>query len=491
MRWTAALTIFLLVPVAVSETQDMAQFTYSGGSEVTGAIAGSCDDGQFELPSKRPTTLSLDLVQGELIRVERWVNATYVQPHPDAIPVQVSHSEERREHPISLYPGPLEIEFGPEARMRWRGDSDLFRFRIDASHLTTREVFEEYHGPTRYVESDQDAYELAAKVRFNIYEEARVKTADGSIHEVPPYHQTPSWTGPDKNVSYRTDVYTFGLFSGHVDTIRLQSNQVRLTCRHLELDVRGGGLFHDATGTLGQGTETIRFDHQELATAGEFSLSESVSEGSEARWGVSATAQGNFEALGVDYRNVPLPSLPPADLARVGLLALLIAAAATVASQFSRFIGIFYTRVGVDKALDNAVRSLIHDSAQQRPGLILKDMVATTGKSYGVIRHHARVLEHLGLVRTVRHGRAVHLFPADASKPKAARDMAWNRDGALRFLVSRVGVQGLPMAEALRAVQAQFGFSKMGAWKVVRRSQQFGWVERDERPEGVWLRTRE
>jgi predicted transcriptional regulator len=149
-----------------------------------------------------------------------------------------------------------------------------------------------------------------------------------------------------------------------------------------------------------------------------------------------------------------------------------------------------YSRVPRDRALEHPVRRAIYDEAQSNPGRNLREFVDLTGRPYGVVRHHVHLMQRLELLRTVRHGTALHVFPIEYTTPRAKADLLARTDPAMLELVRHTRTQPAPMSQLLATIQESFGLSRMGSWKVLRRAELAGLVERGRTDDGMLVRAR-
>lgn len=197
---------------------------------------------------------------------------------------------------------------------------------------------------------------------------------------------------------------------------------------------------------------------------------------SAARWRV----QGEATFVGVDgfpvagNRTAHLPAAVASAAAALTLLALLFA----LLRALPAVLGLFYSRLTPERLLAHPVRSVIVQVVDEQPGVILRDLVAVTGRSYGVVRHHARVLRSAGRVKILARGKAVHLYPPHHSLPLARRLLLLEVDAHVRFLVERVRGGPQPQARLVQELQRALGIHRTNAWRAVRRALEAGLLHR-------------
>ncbi len=343
-------------------------------------------------------------------------------------------------------------------------------------------------GWSRALTVDDDAVTASGDVGFLLME-ARVEWPGGSV-ALPPHHQQEA-RGLDASpaVAERTWIETHAWLRLENATFEVPPSAT-LYCDALTLEGDGVVTYRDAQGAARVDGRDVSFVRNELTVGGSLASQERLDveagpTGEEA-W-PHGRASGAFTALGLDFETVVAKPTAAPDLARIGFWALLGGLLLAVASQFSRLVGLFYTRLDESNALHHPLRRRILGLVQERPGLIQLDVVAATGQPRGVVRHHTQVLETVGLVRSLRAGKETHLYPRGVNLDQEKRSLVLARDAAARFLVDRVQAGPVARWRAGRDLMDRFGVSRMGAWKMIRRAVAAGLVRAQATSQGEVL----
>ncbi len=517
VRVTFALVSLILlagVPGVVAEAgTDRLEYRYAAGFAATGQFEGECEAAGFRLPEATPGRLRVHHGGGQIVVSEARVNYTVwaesrVEWHGGTVRFT--------SHPLP--PGVLDVAWD-----RWghvhgyrpaEGSSDVLRaplvgrqwdagpsvryaptgpayFVPDAEAGVRRIVDPIIEGPLRSVRTDATNVTLegvlgvrAMQARFEqgtevlelpVHERAELRDG-GGLHPV---------------VSERVWIEVHADAFLQNATLVLPQDEAELYCSGLAWGGEGSVHFRNANGQARVDLDDVAFNVKELTVAGRFESQEAMEVAADAT-GEQAVARGqatgDFSALGLDFQSVLVkPTTAPA-LVQVGFWALAGALLLASLSQFSRLVGLFYTRLDESTALKHPLRKQLLDVVRQRPGLLHNDAVAATGQPRGVVRHHLRVLETVGLLRSLRTGKEIHLYPRGANLDQEKKSLLLEKDAPVRFLVERARAAPLVRAAASQDLRTQFTMSRMGAWKAIRRAVEAGLLRTEPTRQGDVLR---
>lgn len=100
-----------------------------------------------------------------------------------------------------------------------------------------------------------------------------------------------------------------------------------------------------------------------------------------------------------------------------------------------------YAKVSKDKALDNPKREEIHELVQAEPGLTVVEIRKRLALGHGTVMFHLATLEHVGILSSVRVGRARQWFGAGQMNHSAREQMAVLRHAAIRRVHEAIGAE--------------------------------------------------
>lgn len=137
-----------------------------------------------------------------------------------------------------------------------------------------------------------------------------------------------------------------------------------------------------------------------------------------------------------------LPHVPIYDASLLWFVALIAAAALGVGAVLA------YTRITRARVLDHPRRRSIMDIVNARPGIGARTLRTMTEMAVGSFQHHVRSLEQARLLRIVRDGRSVRLWPP-GPRLSARERMAPRRSRILAALQSSPWLSTPQVAEAV------------------------------------------
>lgn len=522
--WALALALLLgisLVPSAAADAPvGVAEFTHANGWDASGDLHFECQVRGFRFHENTPVEFRIESPRGTLQVYETWLNRSSVYG-PVAFVYDYTVQQNVRSYEIPA--GPLAVSWPKDGRGVARDaggpktggilgaefdaaraslgapvdrvktgfyaphkvDADIVWLEGDIQRLGRRVIVDE--AP---VQGHGDLYLLAWQATFEMGSGFRV--------QLPPFRQELARTGFEE-ANVRTLLLTHASLRVPNARIEFPPGVAEPVCAGLDATIRGAATFHDAVGDVAAGSHRLDFRRQEFTLAGAFDLSERLEENAykvdpnsgAVTDGISRSrATGQFEAVGLDFALVATPAWDARHLvAQASVAAVVLVVLGWVATQAGRFLGFYYTRLAPQRVLDHPTRFALAALVAQEPGLILRDLVRTTGRPYGVVRHHARVLEAAGRVKLLRLGRAIHLYPSEESLVGARRRILLVQDAPVRCLVDFVA-RGPASPAALQAeVRRALGLSRMGAWKALRRAVAARLVERVDSSNGTLLCT--
>lgn len=486
--------------------EDVVRLNYRLGAEFVGRLEGYCQAAGFAVAGPAPPNLRIASTGGVLTVFRTWANETQVAPlqRYTLPPEDELHQDSTR---YALAAGVIQIAWRTGGRgVADAGEAaDAIEVEYATQRLLVRPVSlapgeglayptdvgdEVAHvptgltGPARMVEFDGTTATARGPLVLR-FDAARVRGPEGIDVELPEYRQVQQEVGAAELAARTTVLYTHARLELHETHFEFNPQNFQVACRGLQAELEGGMILHGARGWIQRGADAFPFEEKDLALSGHFRLGETLNPHPAEQprsewWRVEATARGRVDAATLDFQPLALaPREAGGRPVEAGLIALIAAAFVGVASQWSRLVGLFYSRFTDGGALRHPTRTLLLRLAGERPGLILRDAVAQTGRPYGVVRHHVRVLETVGLVHTLRVGKALHVYPRGHSLAVARRSHRLEHDGPVRFLVERAATGPLDRRSAARELRARFGLSRMGAWKAVRRGLACGLVRAD------------
>lgn len=333
-----------------------------------------------------------------------------------------------------------------------------------------------FGGPSARIRTDE-ATTVATGGMTAMMDGATMSLEDGDHISLPTFRELVSFSGVPGVATIENYVYTYATLEIRHGSVRVDATRSDLFCSEVRGEITGGIAFRTAQGTFNDRGHNLSFGPRELAVAGDFHF---VEEGkrSESEGGPVVSdfrAVGDFSAISLDYTIVPAPA-PAKSIVPVALATILLGILIAVGTQFSRFVGLFYTRFHESTALRHPTRAMLMQMTADKPGFILKDVVTTTGRPYSVVRHHTRILETVGLVKTLRIGHALHVYPAKASLVEGRKQLMLEHDEPAKFVIELIRTGVTDAAELRRQVGIQFLLTRMGAWKVVKRVETAGFL---------------
>jgi hypothetical protein len=507
----AILSILATVPGSIANgPRDAAEFTYAHGLQASGTLAGECALAGVRFPANEPRAVTFHTRGATLAVYETRLNVTQLH---GPVPTGWTHVEGQTATRHELPQGQLIVHAPPGSHVT------LTHKALDETKPSMRALVQGATWSTgapdkwfavatgydhRYIEnrsghlvlSPQSVPGPAFTLRpgpgpyavsgdgFVKMDSTRVTATDFDL-TLPPLRRVVHEVALPL-LTRQTVLETFAVLTLDGFETSLSGARTEPICQALTWTGTGSVLYRTAAGWAARGSERHDFDRKEFVLNGTLQGHETaVAADSQpgAPVYMRGRAEGQFQAIGLDFALVSAPTLD-LPLKRLGLVAVALAAAAWAASNVPRFVALFYTRVGVDRALTHPVRAQLHDAAHARPGLILKDFVQVSGRAYAVVRHHVDVLERVGLLRTLRHGSQLHVYPAQANLREARRALTRAGDAPAAFLADWAGPTGRSTRDAVRLLRERFGLSRVGAWKVVWRAERAGLVVRRDGPEG-------
>lgn len=252
----------------------------------------------------------------------------------------------------------------------------------------------------------------------------------------------------------------------------------QLVCGTMSGTVNGSLSANQASGKARSESQSLQFEDRVLTLTGAFGLHETPrNEGSRNAVGwVDADARGSISNLGLDFSAVSSDDDWVTTTAAMGVATALAILLLLLVKNAGVLLGAFYSRVGLDRALENSNRGRIYEAVLQEPGVDLSRLSEYTQSHLTTVTYHVHVLKRVGLVRTVRHGRSIRVVP-DGDRRKV-RDVVVARDEHLAFVQGLASGDRVALRDVVGRVRTRFGVSRQGAYQIVDRAVVQGVVQK-------------
>jgi predicted transcriptional regulator len=444
----------------------------------------------------------VDTSSASLRLVHTWVNSTWLAPE-GGHPVLVQQEAEQDEVALGQWGGPTDLRWdaGGVVRIReFEQDSGAkpLSLSFDARTLQlgpsqSRTYFGNewvsdaagvhyslatVSGWTRSVDWTGGSTTASGDARFFL-ENVDV-TSEGKSWTLPNGHERTSSQLP--GLLQATDHYIHGFLDARDVAMTFPEGSVGF-CNEATWTVDGHLTAFDASGSVNALGRTIPFHERELTLVGHFVLlDEAPREAAGDAWSapVPAQAQGNIEALGIDFHQVASqPMSAPVVLgvtAGLGLLALVA-------------LGAFlYTRLTDDGVLDTDGRRRIFEAIQANPGIGFGPLVRLVSASPSNTRYHLERLQRHGRIQIVQIGAHFHYVPKPADPHHARKQALVTADEPLRQLLSTLDGQERLATDLVAELRLNAGLSRSGSWKVLNRAEREGLIERRKESGRLFVR---
>lgn len=253
-------------------------------------------------------------------------------------------------------------------------------------------------------------------------------------------------------------------------------------CRTVHARIGGLLTVEGASGTLPTTTGPQTVAQRAITLSGDFSLEETpptqaVVSGASGR--MQARADGDVGLVAVDFAKVASAPVSKAVVA-ASLAAALLVAALAVARYAGTFVGLFYSRVGREGALDNRNREIVYEAVLHNPGVDFSTLAQITAMNRRTVAYHVQVLTRVNLVGTRRHGRSRRLLPSHMTGQSSVASVLAARDPRYAQLVEALRAGPLSTSELVRRLQERLGLRRRAAYYVIERAIGHGIVSRSD-----------
>jgi predicted transcriptional regulator len=225
--------------------------------------------------------------------------------------------------------------------------------------------------------------------------------------------------------------------------------------------------FDDAVGRVASSTVDRRYANEPAHLRGTLLLSaeraEPTSQGSRRTVHVEGVADGF--APSADSAQVASPFQVP----WAGVAAAAAGFAALLALLWKPLAALF-TRLRKDDLLEQASRRRIFETIHANPGVTVVALVHLVGQSRASVRHHLRILQGHGRVRSFKAGGAWRFVASDLDLARTRIHVVQALDPKLRELRLRVRPEGTNARHLVEGLQRDLGLSRSGGWHLVGRA---------------------
>lgn len=523
LAWFSTILVFVAASGHASgdPLEGRAEFTYLHGFEASGGIEGTCQAAGFRFDTHTPGSVEVPAQAFALVLLETWRNSTILEV--DGLYRHEALVEATRSvTTVPVEEGPLRLEWPAGAHLYLTQDhhdhgapsetEKPLTTQLSATRLTSTTPQRAHtagpgyyyveredllwrlqsgiSGPSRWVQTNQDEVRISGD-GFFLMDGLKIN-GPGFELDLPEYRQheriaeTPG--------SYISSIlHTHAILQVRGIDLQIGTDQGDLACGAMHWSAEGSVTYRQSTGAVIQGENTATFRNQQFSLEGGFSSEETII-GETQPWGqryeVEAVAEGLFVS-GADYRLLTesghegwsLPAKVTGAAAILGLLAAMW--------RFGPYlVSILFTRVAKEEALDHPLRAALETSAREAPGTPFAHILDETGTSYSTIRHHALLMQKLGLISLHRIGREVCLFPPGTPRSRAMRHVAL-RKAPVRYLVENVKQERRLMKAVRAQLQQEFERGPSWATRVVAEAEKCGLVVRERTNDGVVLCVKE
>jgi DNA-binding transcriptional ArsR family regulator len=498
----------LLAPGALSvpAAPDRAEYSYAGGSLLSGDIAGNCEAHAILFPDRAPGKLLFRSFGGMLHHyVTEW-NYTAIRPYREnRLETVLDARQWHTEHVVPAGRG--EITWDARGASRIFGehwpmlDLDVpvvpFTLDFDATTLRSGPVTNQFITGMYYLEYWNTIYTYEGGVdqwaryvhlgggetrghgNVTVYLEA-ARTDVGAFSYALPDRRENVTKIENEAFGYYTVRFHNAYLRLQNATFSLGTSPPKAICGDLRVHADGSLLAYQAAGRVSRQVGAQTFQRRELSLAGAFDLADSPHEpGANSPARAEAKAEGRFTAVGLDFAPLPPEGSYPA-LLKIGLWTALLAALATGATWFHKSAWWLFTRLERDRLLDLRARNVILDAIRASGSVTMPQLQEATGLGRSTLRYHLYVLDRHRLVRAEQR-RGLKAFTLREGRP-SVQSAAWP---AIR---SRVSDGPMRLADLIRDLSRDKRYSRFGAWKVVRRAAEDGEIVLDRKGRGVWVR---
>jgi predicted transcriptional regulator len=475
---------------AASTRAEPVSFRHDLGAYFDGRIRAHCEQGGLVFDGP-PPALAFEGARGSLRLVEVRVRELWGAP-VTGTPILLDRDVERNETRAVLAPGTVTVTPGRAAQVGLVGGPS-FAAELAATSLRTEPVLRTQpagrwwnltaagwaeapftvHGWTQRIALSGGDVRSSGPMTVYVTG-ASVSDGRGTV-DVPAYEEK---TVEDHQAAARTNyVFRYAFLDFSDARLHVQADTIRPVCGRLDLDLMGNATFHRATGT---GPGLGAFNGRELDLAGELRMEEDADgqEDGSAR----TTVTGNVLAAGLDH--VAVPVRPPGAafpapliaVAGLGLLAVIWKAAAAL-----------FTRLVPDRLLAVDARRRIEEAILARPGASRPELVRVSDENLSTVRYHLRVLQRHGRVRAFMLRGRWRYAPARADVHHLTTELT-SSDPRTQRLLEHLRAAALPAHRLVELLRHEWGLSRSGVWRLVRRAVGEGLVVKERRGREVLLR---
>ncbi len=505
------LLVVALPVTATSGESVVAEFNYAGPASLDGQFVGSCEGNGVYLAPGVPRSLLVESGGGSLTVVHTRVNYTIVSP--EASPAYMPDADNQWSEQIDVPAGAARIQVGPTGIVtvvppfdgREFGQPFAVSIVLDSADFSSVREGIRTPGEFFWVASEPGAKphiqdftfprpdrtvsfdgEATAEGTLLLYlREATVTFREERLRLEP-------WTVEEFNattpaIARRTVIFNDAFLE--LDDARLVApSDAQIVCGGSEGRIEGAFVADRATGRATGAGKDVTFEEKVLSMEGTFVLEERPETSSTGQDVVRSRAEGSIAVLGVDFAPALTSPSPILESATTVALWLLVMGAVLLGlKNLGTFVGAFYSRFGRDRVLDNPSRDLVYQAVMQNPGIALSRLTQVTPYHLSTVTYHVRVLQRVGLIGTLRHGRSIRVLPrtmmTSATLPRLKQ--VW--DPRIAFVVDQVHAEPKALKQVVQTLSANFAITAQASYAIVKGAVEANLVRRTGSGKGVMV----
>lgn len=178
----------------------------------------------------------------------------------------------------------------------------------------------------------------------------------------------------------------------------------------------------------------------------------------------------------------------PSFMAVLGIASVAGLLLAGLATFLWKPVASLFTRLRKDELLEQPSRRLVFDAIQANRGITMPDLVTLTGLERASLRHHLRILEVHGRIRSFKSEGQWRFVDAKQGVKLVAGRVPLEWEPKIASLLSRMGSSGANADELVSQLQTEWGLSRSGGWYVIERAVRAQLVTKEHQGRTVVLR---
>lgn len=496
-----AALVFGAAVAAASGPVAVAEFEYVMGSVAEGELRGTCEGLGVDL--RRDGRSFVVTATDARVRVfETWFNYTLLAPET-GLPVYREGDSVQKERVYELPPGPIAIgwpESGRALILREDANAQPFNVTFHGEALASGQG-ERFHTADhamivhdgipmrtpvgfapwgRMVQLSEGTIDVRGDLFVHL-KEATVSSGDTEV-SIPKADEKSTRSTP--GATFVMEHHHHGLLETKGASARFDSALGRPSCRGLSMDVDGHVTAYRASGQVTAPERTVPFDRQVLTLAGEFQYEDAPRPADYGASPLEAKAEGEFEAVGLDFAVVGGDDSP--WFARPSTV-IGAAAAAGLGWAVFKITGALFTRLRGDELLALEGRRRVHEAVVANPGITVNALCELQAMNPFTARYHLDVLRKHGHIRAFKLQREWRYAPADHDVRRLQKSLRLVQDARVRDLLPLVGAEALAR-DLVTRLQCEWGLSRSGSWKVIDRALRAQLLQKERRGRAVVLR---